>query len=272
MSGAPKHTVYWFKWIHPARDCAGATRELTARLVVQMIFLATTVVAGITIWRCLLLIIKWHADVGLERAEVLIQLTIFVAYVIWRLFFQLNPFADTLVNSLTAEARLTIDRPGADDLDLYLQLAVFVFVMPLVAMTSGFIVAKDLKGLAVLDDQLDDLTSLLFPAAILAVLFMVMQGIPLFWAASLLPQGKDSEGALVQQLAVSLSINFGFFAALLLAALHVPAVWVVNKKHSAELLTDTKASTAQYYVRFATVLSPILAGIPLAKLLSMIFG
>jgi hypothetical protein len=273
ITGSSEGIIGWFKWAHPARDTAAATRELTARFIVEIAQLAVTIAVIATVLRCLYLIRKLWRDIKWTQKACLIGLACIAAGLTYALWFAMNPFAGTLPTALVEHALVITDRQGPADWDFYLQCAVVLVAIPLVAMTSGFIVASEVEQPAARKEQLNELTTLLILTAALVVFFMFMLGATVLWSASLLPQGKDSEGALVQQLALAMSVNFGVFFALLLAALHIPSVWAVARKHCT---SGTEAgplvSPIQYYVQVGTILSPVIAGIPLTKFVSSVFG
>lgn len=273
ITGSAESVVGWFKWAHPSRDSAAATRELTSRFIIEIADLAVIVVAVLTILKCIGRVHKLWCDVDWLHVLSLVGLTFvtaFVTYVLW--FSSLQPFEHTLPNALTAHAIAITDREGLALVAMGIQYLVIIVAIPLVAMTSGFIIAKGVAESTAREQQLNDLTTLLFLTAALVVLFMFMLCADLLWVGSLLAQGKDSEGALVQQLALAMSMNFGVFFACLLAALHIPSVWAVTSEPCIDQLGTRATSPTQYYVRLGTILSPLLAGIPLTKLVSFVFG
>src|SRR5262245_30387255 len=172
-----------------------------------MSYLALTAAAFVTIVRCLGQICRlWSLTSWRHRIALFVTMAV-VAEINYVLWFTLNPLEESLANMLTkkADSIMHLDEPIRA-----VQLAVLSAIW-LIALTSGFIVAKDGSELREVHKQLDQLTVLLYLAAVVVVLFMFVLAAATFSAASLLGEGKESARALIRQLALVESLNFGVF-------------------------------------------------------------
>ncbi len=171
-------------------------------------------------WCLFLILNRW------EQVEWKYLLLLFLALATSRLIYSLwwsrNPFNNTLPNELIHHARQLAGRAEVISLLHFNQEMFMLLVMPLVAATAGFIVTKKEYSVEKANRQLQDLTALLYLAVAVLVPNTFVIVTKLLWAASLLAQGKDSEGAMVQQLALALGLNFGVAYTLFLAAVYRP--------------------------------------------------
>jgi hypothetical protein len=102
----------------------------------------------------------------------------------------------------------------------------------------------------------------------------------------MLPRNNGESDAVIK-LATAVAINSSVFYTGLLIAFHIPAVHAITSranntpqvlsmttKERQEWLTqhDLADTWVQYYARIGAVLSPLIAGLPLTKVLTFIHG
>jgi hypothetical protein len=255
-----------FHWANPATDGATALRVASALYVVELFDAALAAAALVTIVYCLREIYRlWCRTHVTQRVALFVAVAI-VAEVHYALWFTWNPIANVVSSTLGERADALM---GLNDPMTALMLATLTALW-LIAMTSGFIVATAATAARAVQEELDQLTVLLYLAAAVVVLFMFALGADTFSVAALLAQGKESTGRLVQELALVQSLNFGVFWSLFLAAMHYPSVWaILRKPRSAGLEDKDSPSPTRYYRTVAATLSvfaPLIIAV-LTKLL-----
>jgi hypothetical protein len=189
----------------------------------------------------------------------------------YALWFVFNPLEHVLTNALSDKADAIM---GLDEHQDALTVATLSAIW-LIAMTSGFIVVGKASEANAVQVQLDRLTVLLYLAAVVLVLYMLVLGASTFAAASLLAQSKEGTSKLVQQLALTEALNFGVFWSLFLAAMHYPSVWAAIRNSSVDRLDQEVPSPTLYYRKLATTLSvfsPLIMAIITKLLGSLIPG
>jgi hypothetical protein len=257
-------------WTDPAKDGPAAIKEVTARFIVEIADLALAISGAATLAWCSYLTVQAWPDVD-KCSKAWLAGSAIVAVALTALIFHLlNPLKDSLPFAMTAHAAKITERPMIDFWRI--EFSILVFIVLAAALASGLIVARRSDLAETRNKELGSLTTLLFLTATMIVLFMLRVGGTMLCVASLLPRADAGEAALARQLAIAMSVNYGIFFALLLACLHLPSVWAVTNKVYADQLGSEQTSAKKHYADLGAILSPVLAGIPLTKLLDAVFS
>jgi hypothetical protein len=143
-------------------------------------------------------------------------------------------------------------------------------------------VVVDVQGLAV---QFGRQKWLLRINAVLLLVYSVSAACELLWVAALLPQGDSGEAYLVTRLAISVALTGGVINTLIMTGIHAPALIsltrcamgiverqlpLASSKEKDEFLASNGLATSSYSLmeQSLTILSPLIAGLPLANLTS----
>jgi hypothetical protein len=279
-----------FTWLDPHKNTTAAVKEVTTRMAIEMTDMIQAVMVCWVLYVSLTTWAKFWSDIRAQQQVVLLLFVppAVIAYlVLWFGLFDLvpNPFADyTLMDAFSDKAELLTNRSGFGGvISAYLDDATHVALVA-VAFVAGVVAAKPKTCETDLKEGLNALTGLLFPSAVLIVMHVINTGSVVLWPAALLPA---NDSVLVTKLAIAMTLNSAVFYTLLLIGLHIPAVHAVTRqatelealsqmpiKERIEWLRQHELcdNWAQYYVRIGTVLSPLVAGIPLTKLLTFILA
>ncbi|HEX4416217.1 MAG TPA: hypothetical protein VH107_21470 [Lacipirellulaceae bacterium] len=277
-------------WLDPHENTAAAVKEVTARMLIEMTDMLEAVAACWVLYVSLTTFARFWSYVRTRDKVILGAFLVLgtLAYlVLWFDLFDLlpNPFTDsTLMEAFQDKAcSLTSRSDFGGKIAAYLDYPTHVALIA-VAFVAGIVAAKPKTDDSDVREGLNALTNLLLPSAFLVVIHVVTTGSVMLWPAELLP---TSDSTLVTKLAVAMTLNCAVFYTVLLIGLHMPAVHAVTTQASElevlshmpikaryEWLTKRELSDnwTQYYARIGTVLSPLIAGIPLVKLLTFILS
>jgi hypothetical protein len=289
-TGATLH----FDWQDPLDDTQAAAREATGRFILEATVLLLVVVACVVLARCFYVASRLWPAVNPGRRLALVVLTALALVLYLAVWFVpslvgVDPFwYSSLPGKLYSAATQQVQMPSLVWVSTGTYLLTYTALI-FVALVTGLGMAKGPPAdLSLLADDTRQLRELFYLGAALMVIFVVETGSELLWAASLLQAGKGGEGEAVNKLALGAALNLGVYGVTLLLAIHLPAVWVLTttvRNAVAVLKPDAPerqeswltqqglaSSTTQYLTQVVTVLSPLWAGFPLAKLVEYLVG
>lgn len=134
--------------------------------------------------------------------------------------------------------------------------------------------------------QLGRVRLLLYHASVVLVLYSIEAASEVLWPAALLPPEGNKVGEDVRKLALGQALDVGVYNALMLAMVFGPPVWSLTtranpvvaaafpdpgQKKEREALVATHGlatSPGQFITDLLSVLSPLIAGLPLVKVVT----
>ena len=156
------------------------------------------------------------------------------------------------------------------------------------AVAVSFEVAKGSGTIVALSSQLKKTRSYLYHGAVVLLLLSVAGASSVLWAASFLPVGENSEALSVQKLALGVAMDAGVYNLILLVFVFSPAILTLtgrvptilrstlsfgsNDEERAKVLEThgIVTSPTDYYWQAASLLSPLLGGVPLTAMLAFL--
>jgi hypothetical protein len=283
--------VYNMKWGDPLTDSRVALRDRSGRCVMEMANLLLVVTTIYVMVKCLIDIgsfwssISWRG-LGSVLGLGAVTLTLCFRFIDSDLnLFWLNSIPQRLfvhACTLTGSKRL-IHFSFATQVMMQIAL-VIIAIQVCMMLIQDKTKPDDPADLAILSQQLQ---SLLYHAAAIMVLYSIEAGSEIMWPASFLPFGdgkEPKEGDLVQQLALGMSLTVGIYNTILLAFVFCPAIWLVTgriqkavnqisdlaKRQEAIEKNGFALTPGKYFAYLFSVLSPLLAGLPITKTLAFI--
>lgn len=278
-----------FHWIDPKTDVNAASRELAARYLIEaayLLVLVASLTGGLYSGALCFSLRKRLKVQHFVIIPVLVATSFIVSYVAfvssWDPFWSLS-----LTGKLTLAASTHAKFAMFDQLSTWTAEATIASLCLSGAAMSALIAAEprnpeELKG------KVSSQALLLYVNAILLAVYAVSAACELLWAASLLPQNGSKEAYYVIRLAVAAALASGIHNTLTIAGIHGPGFFVFSQQ--AMELADNQLPTASLEERLdflgkhglsaspyetatktIAVLSPLIAGFPLAHLLTYFF-
>jgi len=280
-----------YEWKNSTDDTAAALKELTARIVVETIeFLRAMAVVWVFLVSLYVVLKTWPKATNDQR--VTLVMVFILAIVLYGVFWEQiipsipNPWTNqTLFSRLNGAVRVHSGRPDFGE-DIWIPVVKAThFALIFAAFATGLIMTKPGKDALALKSQVKYLTHLLFSCAALCVIHVIGMGCWHIREAALL--AKPDEALLALKMCAAMSAGNAVSYICILVAFHLPAAEVLasqsqqlvpkqyQDKESKRITWLKKqglvATTAQFYVQIFAMLSPLIAGFPLTKLLAFVF-
>lgn len=285
---APMANADWqtnsLPWISPATDATVAVREMTARYLIEAAYIVVVVAsAGGAIYSLYIASHLWNKASPAHRTAISLLCAFDFALAYIAFVSDWDPFwTSSLPGGLTSK---TAELTGFSTFDMWSTtiavLTITSMVLSGVAVSLQIAVPPvDIQALAA---QFGRQKWLLRANAALLVVYSLAAACELLWASSLLPQGENGVAHHVTRLAISVALTGGVVNTLIMAGIHAPALFLLPKRANGiveyqlpslsaaerkEFLASHDLATSSYSFleQSMTILSPLIAGLPLANL------
>ena len=283
-------SVKEFWWANPQQNAEVAVKELTARIIIETVeFLRAIAVLWVFCVATYVVMHSWSAASGKQRRCLIAA--VFSAILLFGILWEglmpgvPNPWTNkTLFVEFTNFVKVYAGRPDFAAPIRHPMSIASHFGLIFAAFATGLVMAKPGGNVADLQTQNRFLALLLYSCAAVCVLHVMSMGVFQLRAAALL--SKPTEADLVRRLAATISVGNAVSYICILLVFHVPAVHVLTAQawhitpdrfkgqKQSEWLEKNRLNTTwpQFYAQVATMLSPLIAGFPLSKLLGLILG
>jgi hypothetical protein len=271
-----------FEWKDARQDTHVALKETNARMIIETVeflrAIAVVWVACISVY----VITQWWSCASLWQWLLLILFgcaAVVLYGVLWEGILPSipNPWTShTLFDELSRYVNKHSGRPDFGQLIWQPVVKASHFTLILAALATGLIMARPAERIPELQHQMKCLAHLLFACAALCVIHVIGMGMWYIRPAALLGNPADSE--LLSRLSATISVVNAVSYMVILIAFHLPAVEVLTSgarpQAPKEWLekNDIYPTLTRFYVHIAAILSPLIAGFPLSKLLGSLFG
>jgi hypothetical protein len=274
-------------WIDPKTDVSAAARELAGRYLIQaaylLVFSASLVGSIYSAAICFFQRMRLKLE-HLVIIPALAAISFFVSYL------SDNSNYDPFWNS-ALPGYLTIAASWHAGFAMFDRLStwsgdVTIFSLCMSGAAVSVLIAVTPRSPNDLKEKISSQRRLLYLNAILLIIYAVSVACALLWASALLPQDERKE---IIRLAAAAALSSGIINALTIAGIHGAGFFIFARQAmelaDLELPSATheereqflfkhglSASSIDTAMKIVTVLSPIVAGFPIAKLLTYFFA
>lgn len=279
-----------FHWIDVRTDVDAASRELTGRYLIEatyLLVLVASITGGIYSTVLCLSLRRRLKTKHFITISALAAISFIVSYIVF--VSSWDPFwTSSLTGNLTAAASEHTKFAMFDQLSTC-AAALTIASLCLSGAAMSAMIAGEVRNLEELREKVSSQAILLYTNAVLLAVFAVSAACELLWAASLLPQDGTKEAYYVIRLAVAAAFSSGVVNTLTIAGIHGPGLFIfaqqsmklanvqlpgasLEEKRNFLAKHGLSASPSETATKAIATLSPLIAGFPLAHLLTYFFN
>jgi hypothetical protein len=267
-------------WKDPQTDARIAIRDRTGRSVLEMANLLLIAASTYVLVSSVGSIISLRPETEGRWRWVLGASVIVLALLYWLVNSALNLFwIKSVPGDLFQEA---CNRTGSGRLATLSRLTQMTTQLTLVIVAADvtMVLGVSTRSPEHRGQQMRRVRLVLYHAAVVLVLYSIEAGSEVLWPAALLSPEENKVGDDVRKLALGLALDVGVYNTLMLALVFGPAIWILTARATPTVVAaspDPAQQTAliaahglatsptQFLTNLLSVLSPLIAGLPLVK-------
>jgi hypothetical protein len=281
-----KSVVETLEWKDPQTDARVAVRDRTARSVLEMTNLLLIAASVYVLVSSAANLVTLWSKAGGKRWWV-VSAAVVVLVLLYRLVnSEFNLF---WINSVPYDLfKEACQQTGSKRLEILSRVTIMTTQLTLVVLAAdvAMVLAVTTQNPEHLGRQMARVRLLLYHAAVVLVLYSLEAASEVLWPASLLPPEGNKLGEDVRKLALGQALDVGVYNALMLALVFGPPVWRLTARATSvvadafpdpgqqklreEAIAANRLATspAQFITNLLSVLSPLIAGLPLVKVVT----